>query len=243
MIIDLVRLPDTADLERTSASTTVSPGRAHPDPRREPVGPVRPAGVAGVPRAREAGYEVSVICPRGHSRRTASRTRVIDGIEIHRYPLTAATGGRAATCASTAPRSGTPGAWRARSPRPLRRRPHLQPARPAVPGRAAAEAARGARRSSTSTTSCPSSSCRASARAGLLLPRPGGARAARPSGSPIVVIATNDSYRRVAHRARPQGARARVRRAQRPRPEPLRPGAARSRAQARQGAPRCATSA
>jgi glycosyltransferase involved in cell wall biosynthesis len=40
----------------------------------------------------EAGYEVSVICPQGSSQDREPYAR-IDGIEIHRYPLTAATGG------------------------------------------------------------------------------------------------------------------------------------------------------
>ena len=41
---------------------------------------------------REAGYEVSVICPQG-STQDREPYAVIDGVEIHRYPLTAATGG------------------------------------------------------------------------------------------------------------------------------------------------------
>jgi glycosyltransferase involved in cell wall biosynthesis len=41
---------------------------------------------------RDAGYEVSVICPQGSKRDTEAYAR-IDGIEIHRYPLKAATGG------------------------------------------------------------------------------------------------------------------------------------------------------
>lgn len=40
----------------------------------------------------EAGYQVSVICPRGTKRDTESHA-VIEGVEIHRYPLRAATGG------------------------------------------------------------------------------------------------------------------------------------------------------
>jgi glycosyltransferase involved in cell wall biosynthesis len=41
---------------------------------------------------RDAGYDVSVVCPRGekHDREPYA---LIDGIEIHRFPLTAATGG------------------------------------------------------------------------------------------------------------------------------------------------------
>jgi glycosyltransferase involved in cell wall biosynthesis len=41
---------------------------------------------------REAGYEVSVICPQGSSQDREHCVR-IEGIEIHRYPLTPATGG------------------------------------------------------------------------------------------------------------------------------------------------------
>jgi glycosyltransferase involved in cell wall biosynthesis len=41
---------------------------------------------------RDAGYEVHVICPQGSKRDTEAHAR-IDGIEIHRYPLKAATGG------------------------------------------------------------------------------------------------------------------------------------------------------
>jgi glycosyltransferase involved in cell wall biosynthesis len=41
---------------------------------------------------REAGWEVSVICPRGTNRDTEARTE-IDGVKIYRYPLRAATGG------------------------------------------------------------------------------------------------------------------------------------------------------
>ena len=41
---------------------------------------------------REAGYEVSVICPQGRSQDREAYS-VIDGTEIHRYPLVPATGG------------------------------------------------------------------------------------------------------------------------------------------------------
>jgi glycosyltransferase involved in cell wall biosynthesis len=41
---------------------------------------------------REAGWEVSVICPQGTSQDTEPFA-LIDGVEIHRYPLKAATGG------------------------------------------------------------------------------------------------------------------------------------------------------
>ena len=41
---------------------------------------------------REAGYDVSVICPQGSSQ-DREPYAVINGVEIHRYPLTAATGG------------------------------------------------------------------------------------------------------------------------------------------------------
>ena len=40
----------------------------------------------------DAGWNVTVICPRGTKRDTAS-FEVIEGVEIHRYPLTAASGG------------------------------------------------------------------------------------------------------------------------------------------------------
>src|SRR5687768_17833033 len=42
----------------------------------------------------EAGYRVEVICPRGSGRDTEQFAE-IDGVRIHRYPLTAATGGPA----------------------------------------------------------------------------------------------------------------------------------------------------
>jgi len=42
----------------------------------------------------EAGYDVCVICPRGTKRDTEAHA-VIEGVEIHRYPLEAATGGPA----------------------------------------------------------------------------------------------------------------------------------------------------
>jgi glycosyltransferase involved in cell wall biosynthesis len=42
----------------------------------------------------EAGYEVSVICPQGASQ-DREPYALIDGVAIHRYPLTAATGGSA----------------------------------------------------------------------------------------------------------------------------------------------------
>ena len=64
---------------------------------------------------REAGYEVSVVCPQGNSQ-DREPYALIDGIEIHRYPLTR--GDRRldrATCASTRRRSGAPGAWLAAS--------------------------------------------------------------------------------------------------------------------------------
>jgi glycosyltransferase involved in cell wall biosynthesis len=41
---------------------------------------------------REVGYEVSVICPQGRKQDREAYS-VIEGVEIHRYPLTAATGG------------------------------------------------------------------------------------------------------------------------------------------------------
>lgn len=41
---------------------------------------------------REAGYEVSVICPQG-SKQDREAHSVIEGVDIHRYPLDAATGG------------------------------------------------------------------------------------------------------------------------------------------------------
>lgn len=41
---------------------------------------------------REAGYEVAVVCPRGTSQDREPYAR-IDGVDIHRYPLTPATGG------------------------------------------------------------------------------------------------------------------------------------------------------
>ena len=41
---------------------------------------------------RDAGWEVHVICPQGTKRDTEAEA-VIDGVHIHRYPLTAATGG------------------------------------------------------------------------------------------------------------------------------------------------------
>jgi glycosyltransferase involved in cell wall biosynthesis len=41
---------------------------------------------------RDAGYEVSVICPQGKSQDREPHA-LIDGIDIHRYPLSAATGG------------------------------------------------------------------------------------------------------------------------------------------------------
>jgi len=40
----------------------------------------------------EAGHQVVVICPRGTTRDTEPHA-VIDGVDIHRYPLRAATGG------------------------------------------------------------------------------------------------------------------------------------------------------
>ncbi len=74
-----------------SLSTTVSPGRALivvenlsvPFDRR-----VWQECLA----LREAGYDVSVICPQGSSQ-DREPYAVINGVEIHRYPLTAATGG------------------------------------------------------------------------------------------------------------------------------------------------------
>ena len=41
---------------------------------------------------RDAGYEVSVVCPQGASQDREPHAR-IDGVDIHRYPLTPATGG------------------------------------------------------------------------------------------------------------------------------------------------------
>jgi glycosyltransferase involved in cell wall biosynthesis len=41
---------------------------------------------------REVGYEVAVVCPQGNSQ-DREPYALIDGVEIHRYPLTAATGG------------------------------------------------------------------------------------------------------------------------------------------------------
>ena len=144
------RRPRPPARRREAPATTVgvrsaSPGRrAHP--RREPVGAVRPAGVAGVPRAARRGLGGHVICPQGQKqdrepyardrrRRRSTATRCA--------PPPAA---RPATCASTARRCGT--SWRLGAARlgAVRRRPRLQPARPAVPARPAAEAARRAAR-------------------------------------------------------------------------------------------------
>ena len=55
---------------------------------------VRPARLAGEPRARRGGPRGHVICPRGAKRDTEPYAR-IEGVEIHRYPLEAATGGPA----------------------------------------------------------------------------------------------------------------------------------------------------
>jgi glycosyltransferase involved in cell wall biosynthesis len=41
---------------------------------------------------RDAGYEVSVICPQGRNQDREAHA-VVDGVDIHRYPLTPATGG------------------------------------------------------------------------------------------------------------------------------------------------------
>jgi glycosyltransferase involved in cell wall biosynthesis len=41
---------------------------------------------------REAGYEVAVVCPQG-AKQDREPYALIDGVQIHRYPLTAATGG------------------------------------------------------------------------------------------------------------------------------------------------------
>ncbi|TNC28622.1 glycosyltransferase family 4 protein [Amycolatopsis alkalitolerans] len=43
---------------------------------------------------RDAGWEVHVICPQG-TKRDTERETIIDGVRIHRYPLKAATGGPA----------------------------------------------------------------------------------------------------------------------------------------------------
>ena len=102
VIIDLVRLPD-ADARRAERGMSAWPGEngkrrpagaARADPGGEPVGAVRPAGLAGVPALRDAGCEVHVICPQG----TQAGHRgggEIEGVRIHRYPLRAATGGPA----------------------------------------------------------------------------------------------------------------------------------------------------
>ena len=50
--------------------------------------------MAGVLRAYRAGYRVEVICPQGTKRDTEPFAE-IKGVRIHRYPLTAATGGPA----------------------------------------------------------------------------------------------------------------------------------------------------
>ena len=112
----------------------------HPRPRREPVGAVRPAGVAGEPGAVDAGYQVDGDLPAGHQAGPRAGA-TIDGVA---HPAAtrcaAATGGPAGYVREYAVALWHTLAARAAGParRPHRRRPRLQPARPAVPGRAVA---------------------------------------------------------------------------------------------------------
>ena len=133
----------------------------------------------------EAGHEVAVICPRGSKRDTEAYAR-IEGVEIHRYELEAATGGPAGYLKEygTALWQTLRIARAARARASLRRHPGLQPAGPAVPDRAAVQAAAARASSSITTISCRSCSARASGRAAAAV----GHRAARardvPAGRP-----------------------------------------------------------
>ena len=59
-------------------------------------------------RCSEAGYEVSIICPQGDTE-DREPYALIDGIEIHRYPLKGAPEDGSVTCANTRRPSGTRG--------------------------------------------------------------------------------------------------------------------------------------
>ena len=133
-IIDLVRLPD-AETRRAEPGTWALPGDAtgrpvgpaRADPRREPVGAVRPAGVAGVHDAARRGLgRCTSSVPQGTKRDTEPEAE-IDGVRIHRYPLRAATGGPPATCGSTDRRCGTRSGWPARSARSTWSTPATRP--------------------------------------------------------------------------------------------------------------------
>jgi glycosyltransferase involved in cell wall biosynthesis len=81
-------------MPRTSSaapSTTVSPGRALILVENLSV-PFDRRVWQECQALRAAGYEVSVVCPQGRKQDRESYS-VIDGVHIHRYPLTSATGG------------------------------------------------------------------------------------------------------------------------------------------------------
>ena len=170
-----------------------------------------------------------MICPQG-APQDREPEATIDGVEIHRYPLTAATGGWSGLPARVrGRRSGAPGGSRGR----LGRFDVVHVCNPpdllflvALPLKL-----RGARvRSSTSTTSCRSSTCRASAAARTCSTARCCALERLTYRVADVVIATNESYRRVALDRGGKDPERGLRRPQRARPRPLqrrrpRPGA------------------
>ena len=82
----------------TPAAISARPGRtgtrgAHPDPRREPLGAVRPARLAGEPRARRGRPRGHRDLPAGREARHRAATRASRASRSTATPLEAATGG------------------------------------------------------------------------------------------------------------------------------------------------------
>ncbi len=157
----------------------------------------------GAPRGRLRG--LGDLPPGGH-RRIVSPYATIDGVEIHRYPLTAATEGWSGYLREYAGRDLALLAARS-APRPVRRRSHLQPAGSALPRRPAAEAARRPGDLRPARPGARAVPVALRPRQGPALPRAWWRSSASPIGSRTSFIATNESYRRRRTRPRPQGIR------------------------------------
>ena len=216
-----------------AGNTGAAGRRAHP--RREPVGAVRPAGVAGVPRAARRGLGGRTSSARRATSGTPSRTRRSTGSRIHRYPLRAATGGPLGYL-----REYGSALWHTLPAGPQGRRRSTWCTRATRPTCSSCVARRlkrrGARFVFDQHDLVPELYLSRFGRGEDLLYRAVCRLERLTYRAADVVIATNESYREVALTPGRQAAGRRVRGAQRARDRTVPPGAAGRVAQARQAA-------
>ena len=146
-----------------------------------------------------AGWAVTIVCAQGTDR-DAAPFEVLEGIEIHRFPLAPASGGPVSYL-----REYAQAMWRIRLDRaqagahaPVRRRARAATRRTSCCSRRAACAAAGRASCSTITTSCRSCIAPASAAGTGPLYRVALALEQVAFRLADVTIATNESYRRIA---------------------------------------------